>query len=67
MREQCVNCKHLRELSGGCRAFPAGIPYEIASGQKIHDKVIKGQTGEYVFEKGEPYEMKEALEKAKKA
>ena len=33
-----------------CFAFPEGIPDEIAYGDNLHDKVIEGQTGEFVFE-----------------
>ena len=37
-----------------CRAFPKGIPFSIAYGDDKHDKVVPGQTGTIVFEKGEP-------------
>ena len=35
-----------------CKAFPKGIPYEIAYGPNPHDKIIEGQVGEYVYAKG---------------
>jgi len=54
-------CKHFTgviqpdgtELSerNACEAFPDGIPDEIAYGDDPHDKVVEGQTGEFVYEK----------------
>lgn len=35
-----------------CKAFPDGIPYEIAYGSNKHTEVIDGQENEIVFEKG---------------
>lgn len=57
MEQQCLNCKHLRPLSGGCDAFPDGIPYKFTSDEVAHDKPEPGQVGDFVFEKGEPEEM----------
>lgn len=33
-----------------CKAFPKGIPDEIAYGDNQHTEVISGQVGTYVFE-----------------
>lgn len=33
-----------------CKAFPKGIPHEIAYGENQHNAVIDSQAGEYVFE-----------------
>lgn len=49
--EPCQECKH--RLLFGCKAFPNGIPDEIAQGIKLHDTVLPEQVGSYVFEKGE--------------
>lgn len=60
--EPCLHCKHLKPITGGCRAFPQDIPYEFATGAKKHYKVVPGQVGRFVFEEGEPPdEIKEAL------
>lgn len=39
-------------------AYPYGIPYKFSSEGARHTKVEKGQKGMYVFEKGEPEELK---------
>lgn len=51
IREQCLKCKHAL-MGGGCKAYPNGIPYEIANGTVSHDKVRSDQVGDFVFEKG---------------
>lgn len=61
-REQCLDCRYLRPLSGGCAAYPDGIPIEISEGEVKHDRVFDGQEGVFVFESGTPEELK-ALEK----
>jgi hypothetical protein len=33
-----------------CKAFPDGIPQDIAFGNNQHKQPIKGQIGKYVFE-----------------
>jgi hypothetical protein len=33
-----------------CKAFPEGIPEIIAYGKDLHNKVIDGQIGNFVFE-----------------
>lgn len=53
------HCKHFTGIVGeeeddqfiACKAFPDGIPIEITMGNNDHSKVIKGQTGNFVFEK----------------
>lgn len=55
----CLKCVHFKPISGGCRAFPDGIPNDIANGERIHNSVELGQQGTFVFEEGEPYEYKE--------
>lgn len=55
----CLKCIHFRPLEGGCKAFPEGIPDDIANGERLHDKVEPNQVGDFVFEEGEPVEYKE--------
>jgi hypothetical protein len=45
----CFNCKHSKIGELGCAAFPDGIPEEILHKNK-HDKPIKGQINNIVFE-----------------
>lgn len=52
----CFKCKHFRPLSGGCDAFPEGIPYEIAELGEDHDTPRADQENDIVFEQGEPAE-----------
>ena len=47
---QCLDCKHYNAIGGGCKAFPEGIPDSFLMGKK-HNKVLKNQIGEYIFEK----------------
>jgi len=51
----CIKCQHFRMLSGGCDAFPDGIPDEILENNK-HNKPIPGQNNKIVFKKGESLE-----------
>ena len=53
----CIRCKHFRELSGGCDAFPDGIPWIILETNK-HNKPIPGQKNNIVFQRGLPNELK---------
>ena len=62
----CLGCKHRQPLSGGCAAFPDGIPYEFTNGEKEHRKVVDGQVGDLVFEKGDAEELKAFDEVLKK-
>jgi len=48
--EGCLFCKHFK-IDGSCAAFPTGIPLVIISGELEHTRVVKGQTGETVYEK----------------
>ena len=41
----CLNCKHLNKDLYTCKAFPKGIPIEIASGELSHFEKIKGDNG----------------------
>ena len=49
----CLTCKHFTWKkvngttmpSGGCKAFPGGIPIEIQFGSISHDKPFKGDNG----------------------
>jgi hypothetical protein len=49
----CFKCKHFRRFKedGGCEAFPNGIPDEITSGKNKHNKPLKWQKNNIVFEK----------------
>lgn len=44
----CLECKHIQPLSGGCQAFPNGIPRVILETNK-HDKPIDGQKSNTVY------------------
>lgn len=56
------NCKHyigIKQPDGSersevdyCKAFPDGIPRDIAYGDNKHEAVVKGQEGNFIFEKG---------------
>ena len=46
----CFNCKHFRDIQGGCNAFPDGIPDEITSGENKHSKPLPDQDNKIVFE-----------------
>ncbi|QHB38540.1 hypothetical protein lotta82_gp029 [Flavobacterium phage vB_FspM_lotta8-2] len=46
----CFNCKHFNEIQGGCAAFPEGIPDEITEGNNQHEKPLKGQENDIIFE-----------------
>lgn len=60
--ELCLNCKWRRPISGGCEAFPDGIPNEFSRGIEEHREPVEGQRGEFVFKEGDPFEVEE-LEK----
>ena len=59
----CINCKHLRPFSGGCEAFPNGIPFEFSNGEKEHLEIVDGQVGDFVFEKDDESDDNEETEK----
>lgn len=58
MIEQCQSCKHLRPFTGGCDAYPDGIPYKYSSDQEAHTTVQRDQEGTAVFEMGVPEQTK---------
>jgi hypothetical protein len=42
----CLNCTHLNRVTmGNCTAYPAGLPYDIVSGETRHDRPIPGDRG----------------------
>lgn len=45
----CLKCNHFRRFSGGCNAFPDGIPDEITSGKNNHSKPLPNQKNTIVF------------------
>lgn len=51
---KCLTCKYfLFEKSNRkknvCLAFPDGIPLKYRNDTERHDKVVKGQEGDYVY------------------
>jgi hypothetical protein len=52
----CLRCVHFRPFSGGCDAFPDGIPDEILVGDDDHSKPLPGQGNDVTFEAGVPRE-----------
>lgn len=57
--EQCLKCKHLNPIMGGCKAYPDDIPQRFIDMFEIHDSVQLDQKGTYIFEEGEPDELAE--------
>lgn len=49
----CDKCVHFRILSGGCDAFPNGIPNSVLVANE-HSNPIRGQDNDIVFELGDP-------------
>ena len=49
----CPTCIHVQGITGTCKAFPGGIPVVFTSGQFLHDKVVEGQVGDFVWTKKE--------------
>lgn len=46
---QCYTCKHFdNDGKWGCKAFVT-IPDDILTNKVIHDKVIDGQRGQYIY------------------
>lgn len=46
----CLECEYfIHNKKFTCKAFPNGIPDNIIFNKKIHNKIIKGQTGDYIF------------------
>ena len=56
---RCQFCKHILPSDlytrVRCKAYPGGIPEEIMYEKELHDKVRKGQEGDYVFTPDELY------------
>jgi hypothetical protein len=53
----CFECKHRTELYGVpglCKAFPGGIPEEILYDGASHLIPHPEQTGDFIFEPGDP-------------
>jgi len=58
-KRKCVHFLGCKDLVEGeeiteiaiCKAFPNGIPDDIAYGENKHSKVVKGQVGNYVYER----------------
>ena len=49
-KTKCETCIHRIKGTSGCKAFDV-IPEEIYFEENKHDKPIKGQKGNFVFEK----------------
>lgn len=47
-KSKCSDCKYFNWDNCTCKAFE-DIPSEYLSGEKIHDKVVEGQKGNFVF------------------
>jgi hypothetical protein len=43
--KSCLNCKHLHTRGVSCDAYPAGIPFDILSGETAHDRPLAGDNG----------------------
>lgn len=50
---QCANCVHFVNSEYVCKAFPAGIPNSLLTGEEKHNSLIKGQTGNTTFQSNE--------------
>ena len=44
MPVQCANCKHYKSKLT-CEAFPDGIPSDVVTTNRLHDKPIDGDDG----------------------
>jgi hypothetical protein len=49
-QSQCATCRHFDWDTCTCKAFPEEIPDALLAGDKKHDSVIKGQTGNTTYE-----------------
>jgi hypothetical protein len=56
----CTTCKY-NNFDGTCLAFPEQIPLYISAGQIAHDRPIKGQENDIVYEWIAPAAQKERL------
>lgn len=50
---QCANCVHFINPGYVCRAFPAGIPSSLLTGEENHNSLIEGQIGNTAFQSNE--------------
>lgn len=48
-KSKCADCKHFDLINISCKAFGNKIKREFLTGVSVHNKVIKGQDGKYVF------------------
>jgi len=53
----CLECKNLHENYSSCPAYPEGIPEDLLSGKRMHNKIQDDQTGETVFEPLQNFEI----------
>ncbi|HPO71215.1 MAG TPA: hypothetical protein PLU39_11810 [Armatimonadota bacterium] len=60
---QCALCKHLIGIGPGCKAFPDGVPKELAHNKVWHDKPYPGDQG-YRFEPAFPVPEEDGAETA---
>jgi hypothetical protein len=52
-RPDCMTCKYFNYIALNgftCKAFPNGIPDDIIFTEIKHDKVLKNQVGEFIYE-----------------
>lgn len=45
---QCATCQYY-QADNKCRAFPAGIPPRIITGEIDHDKKMFGQKNDFIY------------------
>ena len=48
--QMCKECIHREDDALFCKAFPAGIPVDILSGEFIHDKKHPDQPNRLLYE-----------------
>ncbi len=48
-KSKCSQCIHFDFSRLCCPAYQKGIPKRYLSGEEIHTKINKNQTGDYVF------------------
>jgi hypothetical protein len=59
-RVSCTTCKY-NNFDGTCLAFPEQIPLYISSGQIPHNRPVKGQENDIVYEWSSPEAQKARL------
>lgn len=50
MPRMCEDCTYRKDESFSCKAFPAGIPGDVLSGDFIHDRVHPDQPNRLIYE-----------------